>query len=131
MKEKMQMLSDGEFAIMRCVWSKEKAPSQTEIMKGVNEANGKNLKTATIATYIRRIMWKGYLEKVDIGDGHPTYRALISQDEYFERSSSAFREQWGNTFMKRFVGAFLTEMGQREKQDFIEEIEAYDEEHDE
>lgn len=131
MRGKVQMLSDGEFAIMKCVWTEEKAPTQTQIMKWVNENCGKSLKVATIATYIRRIMWKGYLEKVDIGDGHPTYRALISQDEYFNRSSAEFREQWGNSFMKRFVGAFLSEMGQKEKMDFIKEIEKQDGENNE
>lgn len=89
------MLSDREFEIMECVWKSEKAPTQAGIMHWVNEKNGKNLKVATIATYIRRIMWKGYLKKVDNHDGHPTYRPMISREEYYRMDLEAFEKEVG------------------------------------
>ena len=93
--QNMPMLSDGEFEIMECVWSADKAPTQTGIMRWVNEKNNKTLKVATIATYIRRIMWKGYLEKIDNNDGHPVYHALVNRDDYFARNSEEFQKRWG------------------------------------
>lgn len=89
------MLSAAEFEIMECVWNSETAPTQTGILRWVNRKHNKNLKVATIATYIRRIMWKGYLEKLDIGDGHPTYKALVSREEYYQTDLAAFCGRWG------------------------------------
>ncbi len=128
MEEKYTMLSDGEFEIMECVWSSEQDPTQTGIMRWVNERNGKNLKVATIATYIRRIMWKGYLEKVENEDGHPTYHALVSREEYFFRSAYEFEDRWG---LERVLELALREfatMPKEEKDMYLRELEAMDEE---
>lgn len=95
-KENLPMLSDCEFEIMDCVWSSPQAPTQTGIMRWVNEKCGKNLKVATIATYNRRIIWKGYMEKMDNDNWRPTYHALVSKDEYFERYSQMFLKRWGD-----------------------------------
>lgn len=124
MMEKQVMLSDGEFEIMECVWCSETAPTQTGIMRWVNEKTGKNLKVATIATYIRRIMWKGYLNKIDNNDGHPVYEALISRDEYFERSSREFEERWGVERILDLARHEYKNATQEERESFIRQIKA-------
>lgn len=121
--EKLATLSDGEFDIMDCVWSCTQAPTQTGIMHWLNEKNGKNLKVATIATYIRRIMWKGYLEKVDNHDGHPTYRALVSRDEYFERNSRDFQKRWGKDRILQMAVSCFAGKSKEEQKEFIRKLE--------
>lgn len=118
--QKMPMLSDGEFEIMECVWSAEKAPTQTGIMRWVNEKNSKSLKVATIATYIRRIMWKGYLEKIDNNDGHPVYHALVSRDEYFARNSEEFQKRWGVGRIFQMAVSCFAGASQQEQEEFLE-----------
>lgn len=122
--EKQAMLSDGEFEIMECVWCSDKAPTQTGIMRWVNERSGKNLKVATIATYIRRIMWKGYLEKIDNNDGHPVYKALVSRDEYFERSSREFEEKWGVERILELARREYKNATPEEKEEFKRQLRA-------
>lgn len=120
--EKLAMLSDGEFDIMECVWSCPQAPTQTGIMHWVNEKNSKSLKVATIATYIRRIMWKGYLEKVDNHDGHPVYRALVSRDEYFDRNSKDFAKRWGCDKVIQMAMSCFAGKSQEERDEFADTI---------
>lgn len=93
--EKMP-LSNGEFEIMECVWKADRSLTQTEILRKVNKKTGKQLKVATIATYIRRITWKGYLEKREHGDGHPTYYALVGMKEYYQFEREKFKQRWGD-----------------------------------
>ncbi|MBQ8638385.1 MAG: BlaI/MecI/CopY family transcriptional regulator [Lachnospiraceae bacterium] len=115
----MPMLSDGEFEIMECVWCSEKAPTQTGIMRWVNEKNNKTLKVATIATYIRRIMWKGYLEKIDKNDGHPVYHALVSRDEYFARTSDEFYKRWGVGRVFQLAANYFVKADESAQEEFI------------
>ncbi len=93
-------LSDGEFEIMECVWKSPEALTQTNIMRMVNDRHGRSLKVATVATYLRRIIWKGYLEKVDIHDGHPTYHALVGMEEYYHCERKKFKQRWGDMITK-------------------------------
>jgi len=121
--EKRAMLSDGEFEIMECVWRSEKPPTQTGIMRWVNEKNGKNLKVATIATYIRRIMWKGYLEKIDNNDGHPVYRALVGYDEYFHKSVEEFENRWGTKKFFQLAARCFNELPEEEQNEYRRQFE--------
>ena len=50
----------------------------------------------TISTYIKRIMWKGYLNKnVKEGSRFPTYSAAVSREDYFNRTAENFIKRWG------------------------------------
>lgn len=102
--EERPLLSDGEFAILESVWDSPKELTQTEITRSVNERTGKELKVVTISTYIRRIMWKGYLNKnVNEGSRFPTYSAAVSKEEYFERSAREFIERWGKEAVQKMI----------------------------
>lgn len=94
--ENLPLLSDGEFDILECVWNSPKELTQTEITRSVNERTGKELKVVTISTYIKRIMWKGYLNKnVKEGSRFPTYSAAVSREDYFNRTAENFIKRWG------------------------------------
>ena len=91
----MNHLSNGEFRVMDTIWTSEIPLTQAGVMKTVNDMLEKKLDVSTYATYLRRIISKGYLEKVYHGDGHPTYRPTMTKDEYFERCVKEFIERWG------------------------------------
>lgn len=120
--EKIPMLSDSEYDIMDCIWSSPEPPTQTDIMRWVNKKTGKNIKVATIATYNRRIMWKGYLEKRDGVNHHPTYHALISKEEYFERSAKEFCRRWGEKRVIEMALEVLDKEPER-KEAFLRDLE--------
>lgn len=102
--ENLPLLSDGELDILECVWNAPKELTQTEITRSVNEFTGKELKVVTISTYIKRIMWKGYLNKnVKDGSRFPTYSAAVSKEEYFERTAKNFIERWGKDAVKKMA----------------------------
>lgn len=102
--ENQPLLSDGEFEILESVWNAPKELTQTEITRSVNERTGKELKVVTISTYIRRIMWKGYLNKnVKDGSRFPTYSAAVSKEEYFERTAHNFINRWGKESVLKMV----------------------------
>ncbi len=102
--ENLPLLSDGEFDILECVWNSPKELTQTEIARSVNERTGKDLKVVTVSTYIKRIMWKGYLNKnVKDGSRFPTYSAAVSREEYFVRAAENFIKRWGKEAVKEMM----------------------------
>lgn len=120
---KLAYLSDGEFRVMNAIWSSEKELTQALVMKTVNQTLDKKLNVSTFATYLRRIIRKGYLQKIDHGDGHPTYHPLVSREEYFARTTQEFQERWSKSALLKMAMSCLSRQTQEEKQEFIKTLE--------
>jgi len=99
----MNHLSNGEFKVMDTIWTSETPLTQAGVMKAINDTLETKLNVSTYATYLRRIIAKGYLEKVHHGDGHPTYRPTLTKTEYFERCAKEFYERWGTDMILELV----------------------------
>ncbi len=115
-------LSDGEFRIMSCIWSSNQDLTQALVMKTVNSTLEKKLNVSTYATYLRRMIRKGYLVKIDLGNGHPVYRPAITREEYFERNAQDFQHKWvTNSFAKMAMGC-LARRSVKDRKEFAEDM---------
>lgn len=121
-------LSDGEFRIMECIWDSETEMTQALVMKTVNSTLDKKLNVSTFATYLRRMIRKGYLKKIDKGDGHPIYCPAITRQQYFENNAQQFNGKWiTNPFMRMAMGC-LTRQSAEERSEFADLIDNGDDE---
>lgn len=119
---KMIHLSDGEFRVMNAIWLSETELTQAMVMKTVNNTLDKKLNVSTYATYLRRIIRKGYLEKVYRGseNTHPIYRPTISREEYFERCAQEFQSRWSSKQILNFAISILSQQTPEERQAFVD-----------
>lgn len=115
-------LSDGEFKVMSAIWASEVPMTQALVMKTINSTLEKKLNVSTYATYLRRIMTKGYLEKRYHGDGHPTYHPTMSRDEYFEQSLRDFCSKWSQDRLFELTLRKLRELPEEQVQEFINSL---------
>jgi len=118
----MPTLSDGEFRIMDAIWSDESGFTQAKVMKTVNQTLDKKLNVSTFATYLRRIIRKGYLVKIDHGDGHPTYQPQITREQYFDRNAQDFSVRWGSSKITRLAMGRLHSLSKSEASEFIDTL---------
>ena len=112
-------LSDGEFKVMSAIWASEVPMTQALVMKTVNNTLEKKLNVSTYATYLRRIITKGYLEKRYHGDGHPTYHPTMSRDEYFDQNLREFCAKWSKDKLFELTLNKLRQLPEDEVKAFI------------
>lgn len=117
-------LSNGEFRIMQAIWSSDQEMTQALVMKTVNRTLEKPLNVSTIATYLRRIIKKGYLEKINRGDGHPIYQPVISYEEYFQRTSAEFLRRYSTSSFLKTAAAYIAKLPEEQKVKFLQELES-------
>lgn len=58
----LRRLAECEVLVMSIVWTSDKAPNLSEVLKRVNEKYGKTWKPQTVSTFLNRLVRKGFLD---------------------------------------------------------------------
>lgn len=75
------MLSECEEMVMKCAWDSEGAPSVKQLVHDVNVRYGKEWKLQTVATFVSRLVKKGYL-KMHRAGRNVSYEILVKEESY-------------------------------------------------
>lgn len=89
----MKRLTPCELAIMQIIWKYKKDMPEAEIKLQLKELGHKGYARTTIATFLKKLEEKGYLEKYHVGRNSYVH-ALISARAYGQEQLRMILEQY-------------------------------------
>ena len=89
----MKRLTPCELAIMQIIWKYKKDMPEAEIKLHLKELGHKGYARTTIATFLKKLEEKGYLEKYHVGRNSYVH-ALISARAYGQEQLRMILEQY-------------------------------------
>ncbi len=101
-----KILPDAELDIMRVIWHSERALCASEITHTLNNADGRDWKTATAHVLINRLEERGYISADKSGYVH-RYTALVTEEEYRAIESKSFLKRICGGSVKRMIASLI------------------------
>ncbi len=100
-----KQVSNAEYMVLDWLWNQTETITSHEILEHFSATIG--WKNATISTFLRRLVEKGYIQATRRGRTF-IYTTCISRKEYEALRASSFLHTGYNGSLKNFVAAYAT-----------------------
>lgn len=95
-------LPDAELDVMLAIWSVEAPATSPKLMKAIGRERG--WKAPTLISFLNRLCDKGFIESYKTGKER-CYTPLVDRDEYLQRMTSRFVEQYHSGSVANFLSS--------------------------